>query len=85
MSKSWAGGSTRRWRKIRAWVLVRDRYVCQVRLPGCTTKATQVHHTAGKKYGDDPAQLVAACRSCNLRIGDPSKRDDPPNQAVTKW
>lgn len=85
MSKSWAGGSTRRWRKVRAMVLVRDGYLCQVRLSGCTRTAEHVHHVAGKRFGDDPALLVAACASCNLKVGDPTKRADPPNQAVTRW
>lgn len=85
MSRGWVGGSTRRWRKTRAMVLVRDGYLCQIRLPGCTRDATQVHHVAGKKYGDDPALLVAACQPCNNKVGDPNKGSDPPNEAVTRW
>jgi 5-methylcytosine-specific restriction endonuclease McrA len=85
MSKGWEGGSTRRWRKTRALVLVRDGYRCQLRLPGCTTHATHVHHVAGKQFGDDPALLVASCQHCNLVTGDPTKLSDPKNEAVTKW
>jgi 5-methylcytosine-specific restriction endonuclease McrA len=85
MSNAWKRGSTRRWRKIRQWVLARDKYTCLLKLEGCTHKATQVHHVAGKKFGDDPALLVSACRPCNLKIGDPTKGNDPPNKAVTKW
>lgn len=85
MSRSWAGGSTRRWRKVRAMVLQRDSWRCRLRLPGCIITATHVHHTMGKRYGDDPAQLVAACAPCNLKVGDPSKGNDPPNRAVTRW
>ena len=72
----WDGrGSTRAWRRIRAQVLARDGYVCQLRLPGvCTIHATCVHHTIGKAVsGDDPRYLVASCQPCNGRIGDPQR------------
>lgn len=85
MSKAWAGGSTRAWRRTRAQVLVRDGYRCQIRLPGCTQSADQVHHVAGKRAGDDPALLVAACRLCNNRLGDPNKRTRPTPKRITQW
>lgn len=86
MSRSWQGGSTRAWRRIRALVLVRDGYACQLKLKGCTQQATQVHHTAGRSVtGDDPRWLVASCQHCNLTLGDPTKHNDPPNRPVTKW
>ncbi|MEV6348565.1 hypothetical protein [Actinoplanes sp. NPDC051851] len=86
MSQSWKGGSTRAWRRTRALVLLRDDYLCQLQLDGCTTVATHAHHTAGRSVtGDDPAYLVAACEHCNLKLGDPTKLADPPNQAVTRW
>lgn len=66
MSKSWEAGSTRAWRRTRARVLARDGYTCQVRLPGCTTRATHAHHLDGKAHGDNPARIVAACEHCNL-------------------
>jgi 5-methylcytosine-specific restriction endonuclease McrA len=37
-----------------------------------------VHHLAGKGAGDDPANLVAACQHCNLKVGDPTKHDPDP-------
>lgn len=87
MSKAWANGSTRGWRIIRARILQRDSYQCQIKLPGvCTTQATHVHHTHGKLVtGDDPRYLVSACRACNLRVGDPTKQPDPPHRPITKW
>jgi hypothetical protein len=86
MSKGWAKGSTRAWRRIRALVLARDGYRCRLRLDVCTHRATCAHHTLGKaRTGDDPRYLVAACAPCNLKIGDPSKGADPPNKGVTKW
>jgi 5-methylcytosine-specific restriction endonuclease McrA len=90
MSNAWRGGSTRRWRRIRAAVLVRDSVrgvpMCQVRLPGvCTVVATCVHHVKGRAVtGDDPRWLVAACDECNLAVGEPATRTPQPKK-VTKW
>lgn len=78
MSKGWEGGSTRAWRRVRRHVLERDGYLCRLKLDGCTTRATHVHHLAGKGAGDDPANLVAACQHCNLKVGDPTKHDPDP-------
>ncbi len=86
MSRSWERGSTRAWRRLRALVLARDGYLCRLRTEVCTHRATCVHHTLGKAVtGDDPRYLVAACKPCNLKIGDPNKGADPPNKGVTKW
>lgn len=88
MSAGWAGGSSRRWRRIRAQVLARDGYLCQLRLPGvCTVHAPleggHVHHTLGKDRGDDPAHLIAACEACNLAVGEPVP--DPAPIPRTVW
>ena len=84
MSKAWQRGSTRAWRQVRAAVLLRDGHRCQIRLPGCTTIASQAHHLHGKAAGDDPAGLVAACKPCNLQVGDPSAQDPTP-AGRTHW
>lgn len=85
MVSGWGGrGSTRAWRAVRAQILVRDGERCQLQLPGCTHAATEVHHRAGKAAGDDPRNLVASCRACNLAIGDP-RRHNPAPRGVTKW
>lgn len=82
MSQRWAGGSTRQWRRVRALVLARDGHRCRLRLPGCTTRANHVHHTVAREVvGDDPAHLLAACASCNLKAGDPAKNDPTPRPA----
>ena len=82
---AWDGGSTRAWRKVRARVLARDSYLCQLRLDVCTTTATCVHHTQGRAAtGDNPRYLVASCRECNAQVGDPTRHDPAPKQ-VTKW
>jgi len=86
-SRSWPNGSTTAWRKTRRHVLQRDgselddkdRIItpgpCMLRIPGvCTHWATCVHHTADRLIvGDDPAYLIAACRACNNRVGDPTR------------
>ena len=77
MSRVWGRGSTRRWRKIRTFVLTRDSHTCQVRVRTlCTDIATAAHHVLGKAItGDDPRYIVAACEPCNLHIGDPQTHD----------
>jgi 5-methylcytosine-specific restriction endonuclease McrA len=87
MSRGWVGGSTRQWRRVRAFVLARDAYLCQLRLPGCTVRAPldggHAHHTRGKAHGDDPRYIVAACESCNLAAGEPAP--DPQPIPRTTW
>lgn len=96
-TEAWPNGSTRAWRKVREQVLKRDGRVCQLRLDGCTYRATAVHHTAGRQVtGDNPRYLVAACQPCNTKVGDPTKprgsggssrkqNADPPCQPRTIW
>lgn len=88
MSKRWKGGSTRRWRKVRAYVLDRDEYRCRLQKDGCTTIATQGHHTRPRELvGDDPRYVIAACGSCNKKEGAPDKPSahDPQPRPRTKW
>jgi 5-methylcytosine-specific restriction endonuclease McrA len=56
-----------RWKRVRLVVLERDRYQCQLRLSDrCKGKANQVHHKYPTEEPTfDPADLVAACVSCN--------------------
>lgn len=74
----WRGGSTRRWRRVRAAVLAANLSAnhgrCRLGVAGvCTGRADTVHHTHGRaRTGDDPRYLVAACTACNLHIGDPT-------------
>lgn len=85
MSQRWAGGSTRAWRRTRAYVLARDGYRCRLKLPGCTTIATHAHHTVAREIvGDDPRYLIAACEHCNLSAGDPTSQDPAPTPR-TQW
>lgn len=83
-SQRWPAGSSSKWRRIRTAVLIRDHHQCQLRLDGCTGRATQVHHTAPREtHGDDPRRLLAACAPCNTRIGDPTRTDPEPNPS--RW
>lgn len=91
-SKSWAGGSTRRWREIRARVLQRnDRDndgMCTINIGGvCTGKADCVHHVLGRAVtGDDVRYLAAACSACNGHIGQPNTYDTRPQpKPISSW
>lgn len=88
MSKAWAKGSTRKWRRTRQQILDANQQTnsgkCRLQIPGvCTGTANQVHHTRGKEYGDDPAYLMAVCRECNLKVGKPET--DPPMTVLSHW
>lgn len=92
MSHAWARGSTREWRRLRRAVLDRDGWICQLcskpinpQLHNPDPMSAQVHHTLGKAYGDDPAQLQAAHRKCNLDAGDPTRAPDPEPRVMTRW
>lgn len=107
MSKSWSGGSTTGYRRVRAAVMDRDGWRCrmgdpthpigktQPRSPGCTggtryhpdtgRPLLHAHHVLGRGVtGDDPAQMVASCESCNLAAGDPTSGDPAP-RPMTRW
>lgn len=60
------------WRQARAQTLERDGYECQLRLKGCTGKATQADHIIPVAEGGPPfelANLRAACEHCNTSRG----------------
>lgn len=89
MSRAWRKGSTSAWRRLRAIILDRDQHRCQVPvnkgLTGyqpCGERATHVDHITPKSLGgqDVPANLRAACASCNLSRG--ARTDDQPSRTV---
>ena len=62
--------TTAAWRKLRAQVLKRDKYRCQLREPGCTGQATQVDHIVNVGAGGaplDPDNCQSVCPQCNAR------------------
>lgn len=97
---NWAKGSTRRWRRTRRGVLLRDvGKGCRAHREGwcakanagghdCADRGEVAHHTHGRGVtGDDPAYIVAACKVCNLAIGDPTvcRVRGPSIEPRTKW
>jgi 5-methylcytosine-specific restriction endonuclease McrA len=85
VSRRWRGGSSRRQRTIRQFVLIRDGWSCRLQLPGCLGRADQAHHLGDRDLtGDDPATMIAACAPCNRAAGDPT-RTDPPHRPATTW
>lgn len=60
---------SREWEERRAKVLERDSHTCRAVLPGCLTRATQVHHLSYAHYRFEPLyELISLCRSCHQRI-----------------
>lgn len=73
---SWSSLNARTRAKLRAAVLARDGYRCQLQRPGCTTVATTADHIAPRAVaGDGLDNLRAACGHCNFTRGDPRKED----------
>ena len=70
MSNGWKNGSTSRWRKLRAAVILRDGGCCQY----CGSQENlHVDHIIPKRLigenGDTMENLITACRNCNLSKG----------------
>lgn len=90
MSRSWAKGSTTRWRRIRAAKLATNRVEnggrCTLQIVGvCTGEADTVHHTRGRAVtGDNPKHLAAVCRACNMHVGEPSRHNPKPRR-ISSW
>jgi hypothetical protein len=84
-SRHWVGGSTRAHRRARELVLAAASGVCQLHIPNvCTHVATEAHHTLGRgRTGDDPQWMIAACKACNLHVGDPTRFDPAPS--IRQW
>ena len=91
MSTAWKGGSTRRWRKLRARVLAdnvaTNGGACTAKVSKlCTGTADSVHHIYGRaRTGDDPRFLQAVCAKCNGAIGEPVDPQSPRSRPVSRW
>jgi 5-methylcytosine-specific restriction enzyme A len=58
------------WKQLRLHVLKRDHDQCQLQLPGCIGRATQVDHIVNVANGGpefDPNNCQASCSPCNAR------------------
>jgi 5-methylcytosine-specific restriction endonuclease McrA len=77
---SWSGLSSRERARVRAAVLARDGYRCQIRTPGiCTTIATTYDHVVDRAVaGDGLDNGRAACGPCNFSRGKPGREDPEP-------
>jgi 5-methylcytosine-specific restriction endonuclease McrA len=55
------------WRALRAGVLERDGYLCQLQLTGCMRRASTADHIVERREGgsDDDANVRAVCASCH--------------------
>jgi 5-methylcytosine-specific restriction enzyme A len=59
------------WPQYRKAVLIRDRFTCQIRGPGCTVTATNVDYIVSWRDGGPMTMpnLRAACEHCNKSRG----------------
>jgi 5-methylcytosine-specific restriction endonuclease McrA len=89
VSNGWRGGSTTRWRLLRAYVLERDHYLCRIGTAGvCVGAASHVDHIVPKSAGgeDTESNLRAACEPCNLHRGAARVRaPEPAPRPVSQW
>lgn len=66
--------SDRQLRELAKYRPIRDEFleknkVCQIKAPGCTHAATQVHHAKPRRhYLCDVSIFVASCTNCNMYV-----------------
>lgn len=68
------------WPHVRRLILERDGHACQIHMPGCTGRATQVDHIVPLAHGGprlDPANLRASCGHCNIARGNQTSPRGP--------
>lgn len=83
----------RPWQRVRAFVLTRDRMLCQLRYPEhCTTTASEVDHVVSVHHDPtrelDPTNLRAVCTPCHKHRTalQASGNDRPPHiQPSRSW
>jgi 5-methylcytosine-specific restriction endonuclease McrA len=71
------GLTTSRWQRLRTAALRRDRFLCQLRLSGCTQKATTVHlrpELAGDHLSASLGDLSSCCAHCHGAVDAPRAR-----------
>lgn len=57
------------WKSKRAQILIRDKYKCTEKRPGCTYHATEVHHLTYRNVGNEPLDdLTSVCHHCHEAI-----------------
>lgn len=63
------GRGGRPWRRLRARVILRDQYTCQLCRRVCMDSDLDVDHIVPRAQGgtDDPANLRTLCRPCHTK------------------
>jgi 5-methylcytosine-specific restriction endonuclease McrA len=79
---------TSTWNRVKAQVLARDNYTCQLRLEGCQITAVTADHIVpwGRQGGAwfDLSNLRASCGHCNRAREDQSRKQRP-RKASREW
>jgi 5-methylcytosine-specific restriction endonuclease McrA len=75
---------------MRKQVLLRDGYLCQIRLPGCRGTATAADHIVSPEDGGalfDPTNCQASCVSCNSTKANKARarRRDRARRGYRQW
>ena len=68
--------STKQAKLLRKYAKVRKEYLsehplCEIDLPGCTRKATEIHHTAKKQTEQlwlDKKYMRSSCNECHCEV-----------------
>ena len=75
------------WPRVRLAILERDGWLCQIKGPGCTTRATAVDHIVPVLAGGswyEPGNLRGVCTTCNnRRVNHGSRRWQYSNTYIT--
>lgn len=74
------------WQAVRRRCLERDGFRCQIRLEGCSGRASAADHVVELEDGGAPfdlGNLQAACRSCNTAKR--NRRVAERAKAVRRW
>lgn len=73
---------TTRWKKLRTYILRRDKFLCQrcLRKYGTANSSElQAHHIKSRKNFPelvyDPTNIICLCKTCNLQLGTKDELD----------
>lgn len=62
---------TKEYKKLSTEFLKRpENQICKIKMEGCTGKATQIHHAAGRsgKQLTNVEDFIPSCTNCNLKV-----------------